>query len=148
MKMQLKLMLFLLGGSFMFLMGCKKDEGRATTITGTNLAVLKPGTLTGTFTATGGLNTSGTHVMVIQPVGTDSIHCTWTMTTPEGTFIMLQDCLKPPGMSGRWQIISGTGHYAALRGNGTLTMMFAPDPSVPPGALSIETNTGVVWLHP
>jgi hypothetical protein len=145
---QFKLMLALLGVSFTFLMGCKKDEGRSTTITGINLAILKPGTLTGTFTATGGLNTSGTHVMVIQPVGTDSIHCTWTMTARDGTFTMIQDCLKPPGMSGRWSIISGTGHYTFLRGNGTLTMMFAPDPSVPSGALSVETNTGVVWLHP
>ena len=82
--------------------------------------------------------------MIVQPVSTDSIHCTWTMTAREGTFIMLQDCSLTT-MTGSWQIISGTGRYTALRGNGTLTMMFPPN--VPPGVLGIETNTGTVWLH-
>lgn len=145
MKMKLKLTLLLFGASFLWMMGCKKHEGVATTIIGTNLEAPKPGTLTGTFTATGGLNTSGTHVMVVEPLGTDSIHCTWTMTAPDGTFIMLQDCEKPPKMSGSWHITGGTGRYVGLRGNGTLTMMFPPDPGVPPGAIGVETNTGVVW---
>jgi hypothetical protein len=144
MKMQLKLMLLLSGVSFIFLMGCKKDEGRSIVITGTNLAVAKPGTLTGTFTTTGAFNTSGTHIMVVQPVGTDSIHCTWTLTAPEGTIILLSEC-STMAMTGAWHIASGTGHYATLRGNGTLNMYSPPSPVVPTGALGVEINTGVVW---
>lgn len=143
--MHLKLMLLLFGVSFITLTSCKKnDVGVPTTIIGTNLSSPKTGTLTGTFVATGGLNTSGTHVMVVEPVGTDSIHCTWTMTAQQGTFVMLQQCSFTT-MTGAWQIISGTGRYTSLRGRGTLTMMFPPD--VPAGVLGIETNTGIVWLH-
>lgn len=145
MKIQLKLLLLLFGVSFISLTGCKKNnDGVATTITGTNLNSPKPGTLTGTFTVTGGFNTSGTHVMNIQKVGKDSIHCTWTMTAPNGTFIMIQDCSLTT-MTGIWHILSGAGRYEDLRGNGTLIMKFPPD--VPAGVISTETNTGIVWLH-
>jgi hypothetical protein len=152
MKEKLKLMMLLFGVSTIILIGCKKhdkEDGIATTITGTNLAVLKQGIITGTFTATGGINTSGTHIMVVQPVGSDSIHCTWTMTAPEGNFTMIQDC-SLINMTGSWHINSGTGtgRYAGLRGNGSLTMNFPPNPIVPPGALGVEINTGVVWLNP
>ena len=135
MKIQLKLMFILFGVSFIFLVGCNKHHGVATTITGTNLSELKPGTLTGTFIATGGLNTSGTYVMVVQPVGADSAHCTWTLTAPEGTFILLQDCSLPT-LTGSWHIISGTGHYEDLRGDGSITMMFPPN--VPPEFLALK----------
>ncbi len=138
-------MALLFGVSFIILMGCKKHDGAATNITGTNLASPKPGILTGTFTATGGINTAGTHVMVVQPVTADSIHCTWTMTAPEGTFTMIQDC-SLSNMTGRWHITGGSGTYSFLRGSGHLIMLFPPD--VPPGALSMEINKGVVWLHP
>ena len=145
MKIQLKLILLLFGVSFISFLGCKKDnDGVATTITGTNLNSPKPGTLTGTFTVTGAFKTSGTHVMVVQPVGKDSIHCTWTMTAKEGTFIMIQNC-SLTDMTGSWYILSGTGRYEDMRGKGTLIMMFPPN--VPPGVLSTETNTGTVWLH-
>jgi hypothetical protein len=146
MKMKLKLMLLLLGVSFIALMGCKKHEGSAITIVGTNLASPKPGTITGTFTATGAFNTSGTSLMIVVPVGTDSIHCTWTATAPEGTFTIGMDCEKPPKMLGVWKVTSGTGRYRHLQGSGSLVMMFPPD--VPPGVLTTETMTGVVWLHP
>ena len=146
--MKFKLMLFVLGVSFISFMGCKKHEGRPVTIQATNLEVSTPGTLTGTFTASGAFNSSGTHVMVVVPVGTDSIHCTTTFTAPEGTFLMLMKCEAPPMMSGAWKIVSGTGAYAALRGSGPLTMRFPPDPSVPAGALGVETMTGEAHLHP
>ncbi len=148
MKKQLKLMLLLLGGSFIFLMGCKKHEGRSVTIASTNLESPKPGTLTGTFTATGAFNTSGTQEMVVVPLGTDSIHCTLTCTAQEGTFTLELKCEKPPMMNGAWSVIGGTGAYASLRGSGSLIMSFPPDPVVPPGALTVETMTGIVWLHP
>jgi hypothetical protein len=147
MKMTLKLMLLLFGVSFITLMGCvKDDDGHKTTFNATNLAVLKPRNITGIFTATGGVNTSGTTLMVVEPVGTDSIHCTYTFIAKEGTITMMQRC-SLSGMTGDWKITSGTGAYASIRGRGTLTMAFAPDPSVPPGALGVDTNIGVVWLH-
>ena len=146
MKMQLKLMLLLFGVSFITLMGCRKHDRCEVTIIGTNLAVAKPGTLTGTFTATGALQTSGTHVMVVEPVGADSIYCTWTLTAPKGTIIILQNC-STTTMTGIWNIISGTGAYTFLKGKGTLTMSFPPDPIVPPGALGVETMPGVIWWH-
>ena len=149
MKLQLRLTLLFLGVLFIFFMGCKKpDHGRPVTIVATNLEVSAPGTLTGTFTASGAFNSSGTHVMLVEPLGTDSIQCETTFTAPEGTFLMLMKCEAPPMMSGAWKIVRGTGAYKFLRGNGPLTMMFPPDPSVPAGALGVETMTGVAWLHP
>ena len=145
--MQLKLMLLLFGVSFIFFMGCKKhDQGRHVTIASTNLASPKPGTITGTFIATGAFNTSGTQVMLVEPLGTDSIHCHLTATALEGTFTIEMKCEKPPMMNGAWRVIGGTGAYAFLRGSGPLTMAFPPD--VPTGTISIETMTGIVWLHP
>ncbi len=137
MKIQLKLMLLLFGVLFISLMGCKKHHYDDTiTMTVTHLAVLKPIILTGIFTTTGEINISGTSLMEVHPDGA-SAHCTQTMTTPQGTFTMHQDC---SGMTGSWYIISGTGRYAHVRGKGTLTMMFPPD--VPTGVLGIDTITG------
>jgi hypothetical protein len=146
MKLQSRLLLLLLGASFIALMGCKKHiDVSPIIIKGTNLESPKAGTLTGTFIATGGFNTSGTALMVVEPVGTDSIHCVYTMTAPDGTFILALDCEKPPKMNGVWKVIDGTGHYKHLRGRGSLVMMFPPD--VPAEALSEETMTGVIWWH-
>lgn len=146
MKMQLKLMLLLFGVSFTTLMGCKKKDNVITpvaaTITISHKAVVMPGTLSGIFTATGGISTSGTELMIVQPNGTDSIHCTQTITASEGSITMLQDCSKSK-MSGSWHITSSTGKYAALQGNGTLTMMMFP-PGDPSGNLGIDTLTGMV----
>jgi hypothetical protein len=142
MKTQLKLMLLLFGASFITLNGCKKHEdGEKITMIVTHLVVLKPIVLTGTFTSTGALNISGTSIMDVLPAG-DSAHCTQTMTTPEGSFTMHQDC-SGTNMTGSWHIISGTGRYAHLKGSGTLTMMFPPN--VPAGVKGIDTITGIVW---
>ena len=145
MKSKLQVVLLLFSASFIFLLGCRKHDGRAVTIVGTNLASPKPGTLTGTFTASGAFNSSGTAVMVVIPNGEDSIHCTYTMTASDGTFEIAMDCEKPPMMTGDWKITGGTGHYVHLQGSGTLIMKFPPD--IPSGALSTETMTGVAWLH-
>lgn len=147
MKLNLKLTLLFLGVSFIFLAGCKKeDEKKAITITVTHLVVTKPIYLTGTFVSTGSIETSGTSLMIVNPVG-DSAHCTQTMTTTEGTFTMHQDC-SSTNMTGSWYITSGTERYANLQGNGTLTMMMFPPypPNVPTGVLGIDTITGLVWL--
>jgi hypothetical protein len=50
-------------------------------------------------------------------------HCVVVLVTPEGTITIHQECVfatNPP--QGRWEIVSGTGAYANLQGNGTLTM--------------------------
>ena len=120
MKRQLKLMLLLFGMSFIFLMGCKKHDGRPITIASTNLESPKPGTITGTFIATRAFSTSGTQVMDVVPLGTDSIHCALICIAQEGTFNIVMDCEKPPMMSGHWKVTSGTGAYTSLRGSGRL----------------------------
>jgi len=144
MKKQLNLMLLLLGVSFLVLKGCRKEDGLSTTIQLTSLASPKPGVETGTFIATGGLSTSGTFVMVIESVGSDSIHCTTTNTAPEGSFVTILDCSIITN-KGKWYVDSGSGAYKFLKGKGSLFMLFPPD--VPPGVLGTETQTGVVWYH-
>src|SRR5260221_4894461 len=149
MKKQLKLVLLLLGISFILLPGCEK-KSHSTTIKATNLVNLnRKGApiFTGTFTARGGLNTSGTHLMFVVPEKDPTfIDCTTTMTAPEGTFIILMHCSLTAN-TGEWHIASGsgTGLYKFIVGSGTLTMMFPPSPSVPPGALGVETMTGKVF---
>ena len=49
----------------------------------------------GTFTATGGLEASGTNFMVTEACGKSRagvIHCTNTLETSEGTIILLMNC--------------------------------------------------------
>jgi len=68
---------------------------------------------------------------------TDGIraHCVVTLIAPDGIIIIHQECqfaTSPP--KGRWEIVSGTGAYANLRGNGPLLM---PDDE--------EAMTGVIF---
>jgi hypothetical protein len=147
MKMQLKFLLLLFGVSFICFMGCKKNNGVSTTITGTytSSTPTKTGFLNiGTFTTTGGIKTSGSTTMNVNIVG-DSAHCTASFTEPEGTFSMTMNCSLAT-MTGHWNIYSGTGRYVEMRGDGSLTMMFPPN--TPIGVAEIESMTGVVWLHP
>jgi hypothetical protein len=78
----------------------------------------------GTFTTTGALTISGDSTMHVDPNrnGTTA-HCVVTLITPDGSIIIRQECqfaTSPP--EGRWQIVSGTGAYVNIRGNGSLTM--------------------------
>ncbi len=80
--------------------------------------------VTGTFTTTGALTISGPSTM---HVGLNEngrrAHCVVTLIAPDGVIIIHQQCefaTSPP--AGRWEIVSGTGAYANLRGNGSLTM--------------------------
>ena len=62
-------------------------------------------------------------------------HCVVTLIAPDGSIIIHQQCQfssSPP--KGRWEIVSGTGAYADLDGNGSLTM--------PPFT---EAMTGVIY---
>ena len=82
----------------------------------------------GTFITSGALTISGTSTMNIGllggPQGTVA-HCVVTLTASDnsGTIVIDQECQfasSPP--KGRWEIVSGTGAYANLFGNGSLTM--------------------------
>ncbi len=93
--------------------------------------------VTGTFTTTGALTISGPSTM---HVGLNEngrrAHCVVTLIAPDGVIIIHQQCefaTSPP--AGRWEIVSGTGAYANLRGNGPLTM---PPPTT-------EAMTGFIY---
>ncbi len=81
--------------------------------------------LTGTFTTSGALTISGTVAMHVDlnPFNGIRAHCVVTLIAPNGTIIIHQECqfaTSPP--KGRWEIVSGTGAYADLNGNGSLLM--------------------------
>jgi hypothetical protein len=133
MKMQLKSMLLLFGVSFFIFAGFKnadqrsvkaqqfKDHSSRVTIelivTNSNAS----GTIfTGTFTAHGGLETSGTFEMEPNFFG-HFAHCSQTFTSHRGTFTAISDC-EFIHNTGTWYIISGTGRYSDLQGNGKLLM--------------------------
>ena len=80
--------------------------------------------VTGTFTTGGALTISGSSTM---HVGLNyngmRAHCVVTLIAPDGNIIIHQECefaSSPP--RGSWQIAGGTGAYANLNGNGSLTM--------------------------
>ena len=92
--------------------------------------------VSGTFTTTGALTVSGDSTMHVDlsENGTRA-HCVVTLIAPDGAIIIHQECqfaTRPP--MGRWQIVGGTGAYANLNGNGSLTM--------PPNT---EAMTGVIY---
>jgi hypothetical protein len=93
--------------------------------------------VTGTFTTSGALTISGPVTMHVGLNYNGTIaHCVVTLIAPLGNIIIDQECqfaTRPP--SGRWEIVSGTGAYANLNGNGSLTM---PPPLV-------EAMTGFIY---
>jgi hypothetical protein len=107
-------------------------------------AVFDPSTYpdeVGNFTTSGALTISGPatmHVDVLNANGT-IFHCVVTLLASDGTgtIIIHQRCevVTPYPYKGRWQIVSGTGAYAHLKGNGSLTMPDPPD---------TEDMTGVI----
>lgn len=78
----------------------------------------------GTFSATGGLSASGTCMMTFNPnANFTTAHNVITLTSSEGTITIHDECefavsAAFPFGKGQWQIVSGTGAYANLRGNG------------------------------
>ena len=82
--------------------------------------------VTGTFTTSGALTISGGATMdVYSNVNGVRAHCVVTLTASDGsgTITIHQECQfasSPP--KGRWEIVSGTGAYADVRGNGSLRM--------------------------
>ena len=93
--------------------------------------------VSGIFTTTGALTISGPATMHVDFLNASTTaHCVVTLIAPSGTIFIDQQCqfaTSPP--KGRWEIVSGTGAYANLNGNGSLTMS-------PP---LIEAMTGVIY---
>lgn len=140
MKTKLKSTLLLIVITFIFFSACKKRDALPTTIHQVSLEANKDDTQErGTFTATGGINTTGHFVMDIKLVGTDSFYCTNKLIATEGSFTTSMHCSMITN-TGAWRIIEGTGRYAFSKGSGTLVM------SYPPGVVGVEDLTGKVFL--
>ena len=90
--------------------------------------------VSGTFTTSGALETSGSTTMSVDLFG-NVAHCTQTLVAPGGTITILSQC-QFSTMTGSWRIVSGTGDYANLQGNGRVVMTF------PPGVIVVETFSG------
>ena len=92
--------------------------------------------VTGTFTTSGALTISGTTTMDVNPIVPGSIfHCEIILYATDGTITIHQECEFATSLpKGQWQIVSGTGAYANLKGNGSLLM--------PPNT---EAMTGVIY---
>ena len=80
--------------------------------------------VTGTFTTSGALTISGPATMHVDlNYNGTRAHCVVTLIAPLGNIIIHQECqFATRPSSGRWEIVSGTGAYANLNGNGSLTM--------------------------
>ena len=77
----------------------------------------------GTFYTHGALEIQGTVTMEVDATNYPILHCFYTFVAPEGTFTVKEHCTfaNSPAV-GRWKIVSGTGAYENLRGNGSALM--------------------------
>jgi len=161
MKKQLKPILLLIVVSLIILMGCSKSTDLASP-SNNNSSILKPDqandnsensssqtpvtitgvfdfstfpNTTGTFTTTGALTISGDATMFVGVISNPVAHCVVTLYAPDGIIVIHQECnFSTPIPKGQWHIVSGTGAYVNLKGNGSLTM--------PPNT---EAMTGVIF---
>jgi hypothetical protein len=86
----------------------------------------------GAFTISGAFEASGTVTMEVNfEIPSNSVfHCLYTFVALDengdetGTIIIREECVfaTPLQGQGRWEIVSGTGAYAGLRGNGSALM--------------------------
>jgi hypothetical protein len=88
----------------------------------------------GHFTTSGALTISGSSTMHVGILAGGTVaHCVVILVASDGSgaIVLHQQCQFATSMpapypdgqgKGRWQIVSGTGAYANLRGNGGLTM--------------------------
>ncbi len=144
MKKQLQLLLLLLSVSYVFLVGCKKEDMQQRRTTAFTLIFTeepKPLSFMGFFASSGGVTANGTCTMDVTPVTPqDSIHCTQTLTVPdEGTITILSQC-SLVNNTGAWQISETTGSYTNLHGSGTLTMSAT-------GNGPVELMKGQTWRN-
>jgi hypothetical protein len=72
--------------------------------------------------ASGAINATGTYDMPVTGAGNYmAIHCIGICTFPDGTLNIRLDC-EFGSVHGQWRIVSGTGAYAGINGNGSLIM--------------------------
>jgi hypothetical protein len=142
MKRKVRSTLLLLAVSLLVLWGCKKEDRTTdTTFTLVSTESPAPDTQAGYFTASGDPTTSGTFVMTIQLVGTDSLHCSQVLTVKSvGSITIISDCSLTTN-TGTWFITTGNGAYANLHGNGSLIMSF------PENGSTVEALQGKTWRH-
>lgn len=84
----------------------------------------------GTFTISGAFEASGTVTMEVAGNPHAPIfHCLYRFVALDengdetGTIIIREQCVASPDpWQGRWEIVSGTGAYEGLRGNGSALM--------------------------
>jgi hypothetical protein len=82
-------------------------------------------TAVGTFESSGALEVSGLESQVFRVSGW-SLHCVHTLTSAAGTIVIHSQCNMLTNV-GQWRIVSVTGAYANLKGEGSLLMVFNPD---------------------
>jgi hypothetical protein len=145
-KFNSKLTVLLFGVSCFFFTGCEKEivNTSATTPESSHAnpaseksvhirATFTPDNfpnVSGTFTTWGALgdNVSGTATMAIGGLADGLVaHCIVVLTFSNGTITIKQECEFASGKvfpfdKGQWQIVSGTGAYAGIKGNGITTM--------------------------
>jgi hypothetical protein len=92
-------------------------------ITGTYDFSTFPNT-TGSFVTSGALNLSGYSTMLVGPLAAGKVaHCEVVLYAPDGTITIHQQCeFSTNPAKGQWHIVSGTGAYTNLKGNGSLLM--------------------------
>jgi hypothetical protein len=119
----------------------------STDVTIASIVNLNTDPATGTWTATGDINDSGT---LVEPrlkfVGNGELQITRVNSGSNGTFtlrILSKVTAEEPNgdadFTGRWVVISGTGQYATLHGHGTRTAVYHADTNT-----VTETLTGEV----
>ncbi|MEO6000195.1 MAG: hypothetical protein ABIN89_25380 [Chitinophagaceae bacterium] len=123
MKSQLKLMSFVIVATIIIYAGCKKEQSAPVSMNFTYSGQKAPGSFIGTFSATGGIKTSGTNLMTVQTVG-EEFNCVYTLTPDDGGSIVLYSHCKMATNTGTWRILNGTGSYSNLGGNGSLIMTY------------------------
>ncbi len=74
----------------------------------------------GALSISGAIQASGKYTMNPVKQTGQAFHCTNNLTLSDGTITALTNCYD--GSTGTWRIISGTGAYANLQGNGRLVM--------------------------
>ena len=102
----------------------QKTASRPTSITINSVYDLSSYPFHGTFYTHGALEIEGTVIMEVYHPNAIIFHCVYTFVAPQGTFIIHEECVyaTPLEGQGRWEIVSGTGAYTNLKGNGSALM--------------------------
>ena len=77
-------------------------------------------TFTGNVSVLGAITASGTFVMQTEMIGM-ALHCNLVLELPDGTLTIRMNC-NMVTLNGRWKVLSGTGGYENVKGEGSLVM--------------------------